>query len=255
MTCTSFRCLRYNHNCNKCFGLSVGMVYDELWRGRDFEISHLWQRSVFLAVFMIAIAGAYGTVLMKVVFPDKPTSTEKEFCCIENADTNSENTNDDDKPIATKSQQQVLISLTCLGSIFSMLWCMMSKGSKYWTERYEAGISYFTDGDYAKELKGFDKTIPLHGSLPSVESGKLSDNILSPLAGRYSVSKVNITIGIVSLFAWGILCSYHLISYSKTVLKIQDLYHCVTFGILFCTTFNIISFVILKMLCRSGDEN
>ena len=30
-------------------------IYEELWKGRDFEINHLWQRSIFLATFMVGI--------------------------------------------------------------------------------------------------------------------------------------------------------------------------------------------------------
>ena len=43
-------------------------AYKRAWTCRDFELSHLWQRSVFLAVFLIAIAGAYGTLLMNMYF-------------------------------------------------------------------------------------------------------------------------------------------------------------------------------------------
>ena len=42
-------------------------VYNFLWRGRDFELSHLWQRSVFLAVFLLGIASVYG-VYFKDIF-------------------------------------------------------------------------------------------------------------------------------------------------------------------------------------------
>ena len=35
-------------------------LYQELWQGRDFEINHLWQRSIFLGAFMVAIAAGYG---------------------------------------------------------------------------------------------------------------------------------------------------------------------------------------------------
>ena len=45
-------------------------LYQELWQGRDFEINHLWQRSVFLGAFMVAIAAGYGGLALKLLFPE-----------------------------------------------------------------------------------------------------------------------------------------------------------------------------------------
>ena len=45
-------------------------LYQELWQGRDFEINHLWQRSVFLGAFMLAIAAGYGGLALKLLFPE-----------------------------------------------------------------------------------------------------------------------------------------------------------------------------------------
>ena len=35
-------------------------VYERLWKCRDFEISHLWQRSVYLGTLLVLVAGGYG---------------------------------------------------------------------------------------------------------------------------------------------------------------------------------------------------
>ena len=220
------------------FKIEPELVYKELWKGREFELTHLWQRSVYVVTFMIAVATAYGTVLLKIVFPDTDISDSQQinFCS------------------GTELQQKILIGLTCLGSVFSMLYTMMAKGSKYWYERYEAGIQHFTTGDYAKEIKRYDSSIPCHGNLPKGEKDKLSDNPLSPLAGRYSVSKVNISIGIVSLFIWGLLTIIHTTIYTKTVMKASDDYQSLTIGIMFCAVFNVILFFLLRLLCRSSDE-
>ena len=45
-------------------------LYQELWQGRDFEINHLWQRSIFLGAFMLAIAAGYGGLALKLLFPE-----------------------------------------------------------------------------------------------------------------------------------------------------------------------------------------
>jgi bacitracin transport system permease protein len=34
-------------------------VHEFLWRGRDFELTSLWQRSIFLATFLVIIFTAY----------------------------------------------------------------------------------------------------------------------------------------------------------------------------------------------------
>lgn len=251
MACTSARCWKYNHDCNKCFGLSPETVYNELWRGREFELTHLWQRSVFLAVFMLAIAGAYGTVLMKVVFPDSATELVKDKCEINKQD---EQNKVFEEPFSTKSKQEILIGLTCLGSVFSLMWCMMAKGSKYWYERYEDGIQHFTTGSYTSELKYFAPEIPCHGNLPKGKNDNISDNPLSPLAGRYSVSKVNITIGIVSLFAWGVLGSIHAIKYMNEVSMLQNPLSCIATGTVLYFAFDVIAFILLRILCQSRDE-
>ena len=47
-------------------------IYDYLWRGRDFELEHLWQRSIFLAVFLLGIASAYPLYKGHFYSPLKP---------------------------------------------------------------------------------------------------------------------------------------------------------------------------------------
>ena len=38
-------------------------LYEKLWASRDFEINHLWQRSIFLATFIVALFTIYFSVL------------------------------------------------------------------------------------------------------------------------------------------------------------------------------------------------
>ena len=42
------------------FELTPSKKHEEVWACRNFEISNLWQRSVFLGTFMLAIAAGYG---------------------------------------------------------------------------------------------------------------------------------------------------------------------------------------------------
>ena len=38
-------------------------LYEKLWASRDFEINHLWQRSVFLATFIVALFTLYAATI------------------------------------------------------------------------------------------------------------------------------------------------------------------------------------------------
>ena len=221
---------------------SLRDVYDELWRGRDFEISHLWQRSVFLAVFMLAIAGGYGTYMMKVMFPEGESNIEKICGTLKNeAKTHGDYRNCKKASIDIENEANQMkkaeisfkikklgniekykeltpIFLTYLGIIFSMMWIMMAKGSKYWFEKYELGLNKILENKkFNKDNKEEKKVnpdihgdIPHHGNLPEPKDDDVCDYILSPLAGRYSGSKINITIGIVALLFWCCLNILHI---------------------------------------------
>lgn len=207
------RCPLLNLPCKEKDSYSLRDVYDELWRGRDFEISHLWQRSVFLAVFMLAIAGGYGTYMMKVMFPSGESNIEKICGTLKNEANQMKNADIsfEIKKLGNIEKYKKLapIFLTYLGIIFSMMWIMMAKGSKYCFERYELGIdSIIEDRTFNQTVD--DTKVPCHGNLLDLEDKKKSDYILSPLAGRYSVSKINITIGIVALLFWCCLNILHI---------------------------------------------
>ena len=38
-------------------------AYEELWRCRDFELEHLWQRSIFLATLLVVVYPGYGSLI------------------------------------------------------------------------------------------------------------------------------------------------------------------------------------------------
>lgn len=48
--------------------LTPKKIYEEVWACRNFEISNLWQRSVFLGTFMLAIAAGYGVLASNMLF-------------------------------------------------------------------------------------------------------------------------------------------------------------------------------------------
>ena len=105
-------------------------VYNFLWKGRNFELSHLWQRSIFLGAFLIGIATIYSLYFKDVFI------CQFELC-------------DQHKRVFDFKEVfgQILvfgfvpILITAIGIIFSELWIMMAKGSKAWYEIYEDSIA------------------------------------------------------------------------------------------------------------------
>lgn len=182
-------------------------LYQEAWKCRDFEIEHLWQRSVFLASFMLAIAAGYGALLSKIVFPEKATT---------------------DMTVP----HLLAVGICYLGFVFSMLWVMMSKGSKYWYECYENAINYFVynfghtiSPEKEENNKVFDESsirwclnspnqnleyfydVPMHGTLPKPR--EVDKSLFTPKPCRYSVSSVNCVIGVIGMFCWTFLIIVH----------------------------------------------
>ena len=215
--------------------LTVKDLYKEFWECRNFEIDHLWQRSIFLAVFLLAIAAGYGTFVNDHL---------KEFL---------------PSPEATKESSPLIffhgisLALCLLGIVFSQLWIMMAKGSKRWYERYEASISSFYNNIHYKLFtkKTIDlikqKKIPFFGNL---EERDINDSLLSVKGGYFSVSKVNIFIGQITGFVWIILASVHVHFLFPQVEKswlIYGLFVC------FVLTFSILTTFLISCFTRSED--
>lgn len=165
-------------------------IYQYLWRCRDFELEHLWQRSVFLAVFVLAVSAFYTGYMKEFFIPKYMQETQTEYrdsgafslhtelpiasanSCAQPAPQPLELT-DTCTADGTFSQngqeiakQPVLydtmlfglfpIAITLLGLAFSVLWITMAKGSKAWYELYESNIAAiswnekFWEGDGSK---------------------------------------------------------------------------------------------------------
>lgn len=157
-------------------------IYESLWRCRDFELSHLWQRSIFLTAFLVMCFTGYGAVILEVC---KDYTTESPAFYILNL---------------------VAIIITLLGYVLSILWVMMSKGSKAWYEKYEGAIYKIErDEKYSQQIvvHDMDNDNVMHGSLPPPHA--IQNSLLSTDAGKYSVSRINIIIGQVCMILWSIL--------------------------------------------------
>ena len=116
------------------------------WNKRDFELSHLWQRSIFITTFIILVYTGYGAIWLNVLKSD--------INLIQIVNTTKENSDNEiltnlNKDYQYNSNKDGLFMITNLISIFiailgytlSLLYIMMGKGSKFWYECYEALIN------------------------------------------------------------------------------------------------------------------
>ena len=168
-------------------------IYTTLWKCRDFELSTLWQRSAMLGIFMVSMYTGYGALLLNAF----------EHGC---------------------SQRWVSFNLLaeamcCFGMFFSALWIMMLKGSKCWYERCEAALSGFRaekpeevfDGEDVREDSAFGI---FYSSATEHEFKKFDSNcsLFSTSGGLFSVSRVAIALGQISLGGWLVLGVVHAVA-------------------------------------------
>lgn len=176
---------------------------ERLYKCRDLEISNLWQRSVFLSVFLILCFSAYGYLMSEMV-------KVNDHIIYENMNVNSKMGNligslkiKESTQYALQNYNLVAICISCVSIIFSILWIGMAKGSKAWYEVYESAIVKF-ENNYS-EL-GIEDDYKM-GNMKLEDK---DDSLFSTKAGGYSPSKINIAIGQVSLIIWIIICFFHI---------------------------------------------
>lgn len=177
-------------------------VRDQLWNCRDFELSHLWQRSIFLTTLLVLCLTAYGVVVMELVDKASASLVNNSAYVLNN----------------------IAMIICLMGFVFSCLWVMMSKGSKAWYEMYEKAIGAFEVNDQYVDpslLNTGEKELENDGDLKAIGgfrftnlNGFKPDTIKSGLfnckGGAYSPSKINIAIGQIALILWGIALVSHL---------------------------------------------
>ncbi|MGN5954243.1 hypothetical protein ACP6L2_06470 [Sphingobacterium lactis] len=174
-------------------------VLDKLYRCRDLEIANLWQRSVFLSVFLILCFTGHGYLILETYTKEK------------------------DPAVNSLIMGQVI---SVIGIIMSIIWICMAKGSKAWYEVYEEGIVNFEHKHYEKLGIPFENVM---GNM-NIERNSLDSNVFSTHGGKFSPSKINIVIGQVCLIWWCL--SYFLyvvqiifrsLNDGKIILKIESI--------------------------------
>jgi len=168
--------------------INIKDIHATLWKCRDFELSNLWQRSIFLTAFLVLCFTAYGATLVKLAEKIDGIKTPQLFFF-----------------------NTISYCLSIIGMIFSILWIKMSKGSKAWYEKYENAIVAFEHNpkyatQEAAKIGGFRQ-----GKIKKYKNPETVQSIWSQKAGSYSVSRINISIGQVFLVLWILIGLAHTI--------------------------------------------
>ena len=162
---------------------------ETFYRLRNFEISNLWQRSIFLSALLVLFFPAYGVLVSKLLESTDKHIIYHEICC----------------------------ALALCVVIFSIIWIMMAKGSKAWFEVYEKKICKIEDEEDL-EIKEEYSMLNM-GKVP----WSLDSNLLSGKAGCYSVSKLNILIGQILFILWIIIFIIH---YIGIIISFLNMHNC-----------------------------
>ncbi len=167
-------------------------IWDKLYQCRDFELSSFWQKSVFIfSIFIVCFTG-YGGLVSAAIDPENKNSLLYIY--------------------------QYMCGVSLLGIITSILWIYMMKGSKAWYEVYEKSI-------YAieREIFEIENGKYVMGKFAKKMRGDFGLDFWSNKPGAFSPSKINIVIGWVLLFVWGICegCSIYNLMVCKQHLNVS----------------------------------
>lgn len=163
-------------------------IYKGLWKCRDLEIQMLWTRLTLLGAIMALTYTGYGVLLMKML----------------------------DSPPPHWTTFNLLAILTCAcGMVFSCLWVTTAKGSKRWYEQYETALGYFQEMN-RRSFERFDNGNLVLSYLDFNKSELVArrqpedSSLWTSVGGRFSVSKIPIVFGQISLVGWCALSFLHL---------------------------------------------
>lgn len=212
-------------------------IYESLWRCRDFEISHLWQRSIFLTAFLVLVYTGYGFVLMKIC--DLLTIMERNSTSFQTG---------------FRYLNIIGFMIALIGIFLSCLWVMMGKGSKTWYERYEDALTQIErDKDYVTtEVLVMNQRKCMHGALPEPEH--MDNCLLSTNGGKFSPSRINICIGQLSLIVFTLAFLGQMMFYGIIVWDFKTCFYCESIVFRLSIVFVVLMLVFCNKQCRSTSE-
>lgn len=159
--------------------VSLKELREEFYKCRSFEVLNLWRRSFLLSIFQVLCFTLYG-VLASRLLAAGPGAAD---------------------PLAVN---EIACAVALVGMSFAVIWIMMAKGSKAWYEVYERYI-FEIEREETDGLK-----IPERYRLGALcRPWEMNSNLFSKKAGRYSPSRLNITIGTVLLTTWFVVLLVH----------------------------------------------
>jgi hypothetical protein len=161
---------------------------NDFYRCRDFELSHLWQRSVFLTAFLVLCFTGYGHILMQIL---AKCHTDGKLLIL----------------------NEIAAGIALTGIVFSIIWIMMAKSSKSWYEVYEGIIVKMENEPELRIPENY-----IMGEYAESGVSKCDSNLLTCNSGRYSPSKLNIFIGIVLFVIWIVIFTAHVAILATCVL-------------------------------------
>ena len=173
------QCIINNCGCK----ISPAEMYRILWEGRNTEISNLWQRSILLGTFLVLLWTASGWLFVRYLdlFQSRNIISNRLYL---------------------RELSIGAFVLSSVGAVMSILWIYMTKASKAWMEYSEGQINKAQEFRQNLFSSCFPKGFPKHGTSWKYYARKCKWNkcIFSTKGGPFSPSKINIMVGIVSLF-------------------------------------------------------
>ena len=206
-------------------------IYNTLWRCRDFELSHLWQRSVFLTAFIVLVYTGYGAVVLRMFTEEGSTS-----------------------PVTLGIFTLISLTILLIGIMLSMLWIMMGKASKAWYERYESAIYKIEHSPKYAQAIVYDEMSDdevMHGNLPLPPT--IDSNIFTSNAGSFSPSRINIFIGHLSWFLCNALfiCQVVIVSDNKSIQSCFSPAAWIILTLIFLIIYNGMTYSVTKVMVGS----
>lgn len=224
-------------------------VYNYLWKSYELELSHFWQRAIFLTVFLAGIAGAYGVYIKDVFIPNfdnfellmpnknqssSPAAYPTQILSQSFTSSGMQNIHVSQSMIEKDIKEKVSLRLIAvipiflcvLGLIFSYLWIAMMKGSKAWYELYEDSIAkvsgyddftglfdnrFWNDSSFRKVFGEDSCPQQYRFGCMDYKETKGDNCIFSTKRGLFSPSKINSMIGIISFCTFTLLCGWHIL--------------------------------------------
>ncbi len=192
--------------------VTIRDVWENLWHCRDFELEHFWHRSAFLSGMLLAGFTAYGCLV--------GSSSSLTDCC-------------------SLWKFSLCEAICLLSAVFSVLWILMAKASKYWYEKYESAIlalmgwsknrklfddSAYLDKDKKHCIAGFGYAMIPGYNDEWKKDQKSDDSIWSTKRGAFSPSKITIFIGQLSLVVWLLLGVGHLVAFTLVLLGCRGIW-------------------------------